>query len=92
MVRSLVSFLARGGVRRGDPVSPLLFCLAEDVLSGGVSLLLDSGVLQPMRGPKGFFCPSHILYADGIMDFCKATKYNLESLMALFQSYGQASG
>lgn len=36
--------------------------------------------------------PSHILYADDIIVFCKGTRQNLELLMSLFKSNGQASG
>jgi hypothetical protein len=34
------------GVRQGDPLSPLLFCLAEDVLSRSISNLVTSGALD----------------------------------------------
>lgn len=85
-------FSCRRGVRQGDPLSPLLFCLAEDVLSRGITHLVDTGALTPMTGPKGIAIPSHILYADDIMVFCKGTRSNLTNLMALFHSYGQASG
>lgn len=92
MVSLLASSLARGGVRQGDALSPLLFCLAEDVLSRGISLLIQTRKLLPMVGPRGIPIPSHILYADDIMIFCKGTRRNLSTLVSLFDSYGQASG
>lgn len=79
-------------MRQGDPLSPLLFCLAEEVLSRGISKLVDDGLLQLMSGPRGMRMPSHVLYADDIMIFCRGSKKSLSSLLNLFQAYEQASG
>lgn len=88
-----VGYMAcKRGVRQGDPLSPLLFCLAEDVLSRSISFFMDSNQMQHMAGPKGFKTPSHILYADDIMVFCKGTKKGLRNLMNLFSVYGASSG
>lgn len=56
----------RGESRQDDPLSPLLFYIAEDVLSWGISLLVKKGVLQPLTGPKGTQTPSYSLFADDI--------------------------
>lgn len=45
-----------------------------------------------MAGPKGAQTPSHVLYADDVMVFCKGTKKNLSNLMSIFKEYGEASG
>lgn len=85
-------FSCKSGVRQGDPLSPLIFCLAEDVLSRGISYLANCGILKPMFGPRNCTTPTHVLYADDIMVFCKGTKRNLAALMSLFHEYGEASG
>lgn len=84
-------FPCKRGVRQGDLLSPLLFCLAEDMLSRGISKLVCNYQLFPMSGPRGWQIPSHAFYADDIMIFCRASKQNLLHLMALFKAYGEAS-
>lgn len=77
------------GVRQGDPLSPLLFCLAEEVLSRGITNLVEAGEIQLMAGKRGVKMPSHVLYADDIMIFCRASKRSLQSLKLLFLQYAQ---
>lgn len=60
-------------MRPGDPLSPFLFCIAEDVLSRGITMLVNSAKLKPMASPRGFQTPSHVMYVDDIMVFCKGT-------------------
>lgn len=85
-------FSCSRGVRQGDPLSPLLFCLAEEVLSRGITSLVSRGELNLMAGPRGTHVPSHVLYTDDVMIFCKGTQQNLHSLMDLFRRYGEVSG
>lgn len=85
-------FSCSRGVRQGDPLSPLLFCLAEEVLSRGITSLVSRGELNLMAGPRGTHVPSHVLYIDDVMIFCKGTQQNLHSLMDLFRRYGEVSG
>lgn len=85
-------FSCKRGVRQGDPLSPLLFCIAEDVLVRGISHLVNIGSLQPFSGPKNTATPSHVLYVDDVLVFCKGTKQSLQALMHLFNECSQASG
>ncbi|KAE9619300.1 putative RNA-directed DNA polymerase [Lupinus albus] len=85
-------FSCKRGVRQGDSLSPLLFCLAEDVVSRGISKLLADRKLSLIAGPNKIQPPSHVLYADDVLIFCKGIKRNLEHLNSLLSDYAQASG
>lgn len=60
-------FTCKNGVRQEDPLSPLLFCLAEEVLSQGISNLVASGEIKLMNGTSKCPFPSHTLFADDII-------------------------
>ncbi|GAU46447.1 hypothetical protein TSUD_402140 [Trifolium subterraneum] len=85
-------FKCSRGVRQGDPLSPLLFCLAEDVLSRGISKLVVDGKVDLIKGARGSHVSSHIFYVDDIMIFCKGKISSLQALRDLFSTYAQASG
>ncbi|CAJ2663194.1 unnamed protein product [Trifolium pratense] len=80
------------GVRQGDPLSPLLFCLAEEVLSRGLTKLVNDGHLKLIKGTRSSHIPSHILYANDVMLFCKGTSVNINVLTEFFAKYAQISG
>jgi hypothetical protein len=72
------------GVRQGDPLSPLLFCIAEDVLSRSIFKLVEDGNLNLIKGTRNFRVPSHSFYADDLMIFCKGNISGLQALKDLF--------
>lgn len=72
------------GVRQGDPLSPFLFYLAEDILSRRLTNLVNENQLKPMIGPSNFSMPTHCMYEDDIMLFCKGTYSNMQALSSLF--------
>ena len=85
-------FTCTRGVRQGDPLSPLLFCIAEEVLSRGIEDLVLKGRLTQIRATRSLTIPSHCLYADDILIFCKGTVANVKNVLHLFEGYGNYSG
>lgn len=90
--RSCGFFSCGRGVRQGDPLSPLLFCLAEEALSRGISGLVASGQLHLISSPRGISAPSHVLFADDVIIFCRGDKRNLARVLHFLEEYGLNSG
>jgi len=80
-------FHCKRGVRQGDPLSPLLFYIVEDVLSRSISNLVQQGSVELIKGSISKYVPSHSLYADDIMIFCKGKTSSIHALMQLFNTY-----
>ncbi|KAL6188099.1 hypothetical protein ACLB2K_039493 [Fragaria x ananassa] len=85
-------FTCSRGVRQGDPLSSILFCLAEEVLSRGISKLVEEGHIDLLSAPLGITSPSHVLFADDIMVFMRGTKHSLKTVMHFMEEYGLNSG
>ncbi|XP_042514311.1 uncharacterized protein LOC122088975 [Macadamia integrifolia] len=62
------------GLRQGDPISPILFIIAEEVLCHGMSDLATKSHIKPLSGPRGADVPTHLLFADDVFIFINASK------------------
>lgn len=71
------------GVRQGDPISPILFGLVEEVLSCLFSRAEQSWDFVPLRFCRGHLFPSHILYDDNILIFSQGTRRNVVALKTI---------
>lgn len=78
--------------KQGDALSPLLFYLAEEVLSRSIAKLVEDGSLKLIKSSKGIYIPSHVMYANDILIFYKESIANIQALINLFSKYFIASG
>ncbi|KAK3188871.1 hypothetical protein Dsin_028432 [Dipteronia sinensis] len=85
-------FSCSRGVRRGDPLSPVLFCLAEKAFNSGLSHLFSEGLIQKITALRGCNPPTHLLYADDNFIFCRADNNSLLNLMGFVECYSDHSG
>ncbi|XP_026420066.1 uncharacterized protein LOC113316048 [Papaver somniferum] len=79
------------GLRQGDPLSPLIFVLIEDVLSRNITKLFHDKKMSLMV-TRGGVSPTHLFFADDIMIFCKGNLKSLQNLVDLLGKYQRASG
>lgn len=80
------------GVRQGDPLSPLLYCLAEEVLSRGISRLVAKRKIKCIPSPRKVLVPSHVLFADDVMVFMQGNSSGLRVLNRFLDVYARNSG
>ncbi|XP_026452181.1 uncharacterized protein LOC113352588 [Papaver somniferum] len=84
-------FGAGRGLRQGDPLSPIMFFLAEEVLSRNISKFVQMGKIKPMVN-RGGCQPTHLMFADDVFIFCNGHKKTLECLTDLLFKYQNSSG
>lgn len=79
------SFRSFRGVRQGDPLSPLLFVLAQQVLSTNIKACIQQGRLIPYKMGRRDISISHLFYADDVLVFTNGSQRSLNRLMELFR-------
>lgn len=80
------------GIRQGDPLSPYIFIICSEVLSGLCNKAQQNGSLPGIRVSKGSPRVNHLLFADDTMFFCRSDKQSCQKLKSILQKYENASG
>lgn len=83
-------FASSCGLRQGDPLSPYLVILTEEILSLNVEVLRQAGATVPVSLVHS--TPCHLLYADDIFLFLKVHKRGLRRLLDLLKLYQDSTG
>ena len=85
-------FKCKRGVRQGDPVSPLLFVIAADLLQSLINKAWEEGHIQlPIEQPASEQYPV-IQYADDTIIVLPADVDQLHTIKAILDSYARATG
>lgn len=79
------------GIRQGDPLSPLLFYIVEDVFSRGIFKLTHDGNLGYIPSPRGTTPPSYVFYADDLIVFSRVDRRGFTHLMDFCEKYSEMS-
>ena len=86
------SFECKRGVRQGDPLSPLLFVLAADLLQCIINKAHQQGTLtMPIPASNSMDFPI-VQYADDTIIIMKASQQELLCLKELLESFSQSTG
>lgn len=80
------------GIRQGDPLSPYIFILYSEILSGLCKRAQEEGNLQGIKIARGSPRFNHLLFADDTMFFCKTKNRSVGALKQILKDYESASG
>ncbi|KAG7547788.1 Ribonuclease H domain [Arabidopsis suecica] len=80
------------GIRQRDPLSPYLFILCSEVLSGLCRKVQEDGTLPGIRVSLGSPRVNHLLFADDTMFFCRSDENSCQTLLKIIKRYELASG
>jgi hypothetical protein len=81
------NFKPSRGLRQGDPLSPYLFMLCQEVLSRLIDRELLRGNISGVKMNRGGQDISHVMYVDNIMLFSKTSTHEVESLNGCLETY-----
>lgn len=80
------------GIRQGDPLSPYLFILCTEVLSGLCKKAQIQGSVIGVKVIRHSPAVNHLLFADDTMFFSRTDQRSCAALIAILQRYEAASG
>ncbi|PNX99664.1 ribonuclease H, partial [Trifolium pratense] len=85
-------FKPQRGLRQGDPLSPYLFILCADVLSGLITQAQQKTLIHGVKSAPSAPEITHLLFADDSLFFCRANKEEINNIKNIILDYQKASG
>lgn len=79
-------------IRQGDPLSPYIFILCSEVLSGLCRKAHEEKKLQGIRVATNSSRVNHLLFADDTLFFCRTNPRSIATLQSILRQYESASG
>lgn len=80
------------GLRQGDPLSPYLFILCNEILSHLFEQAATTKRLKGMKINSSAPTINHILFADDALFFCHAHKRSCTTIIQVLKDYEKISG
>ncbi|XP_040996142.1 uncharacterized protein LOC121242329 [Juglans microcarpa x Juglans regia] len=80
------------GLRQGDPLSPYLFILVEEVLSRLLKKKFELGRIKSFSHPRHGPVISHLLYADDMVIFANGGRSSVSEIVDVLHIYAKWSG
>lgn len=85
-------FQPQRGIRQGDPLSPYIFIICAEVLSGLISESQEKGLIHGISMATNAPNITHLLYADDSLLFCKASPKEALVIHNILKKYQHMSG
>ncbi|PNY16580.1 ribonuclease H, partial [Trifolium pratense] len=86
------SFKPERGIRQGDPLSPYVFILCANVLSGMLHKGARNNKIHGLQVARNAPKITHLLFADDSLLFARANQKEAEVIINILQTYQTASG
>lgn len=93
LIKGAVSpfFHVERGLRKGSPLSSLLFMLVAEGLSRAIKVVKAQGQFKGVQIAQNLFI-THLLFVDDVMIFCSGTRGDTRALQEILEIFSKATG